>query len=50
MLGLRQFACDRCGTVHASPEVPSRCAACDCTRLAELAGTSGAAAYFAPVE
>lgn len=50
MLGLRYFACERCGTVYASPEAPSDCAACDGTRFAELTGSSGAEAYFAPVE
>jgi len=50
VLGLRYFACERCGTVYASLDAPSDCADCDGTRLAELAEESGAAAYFAPVD
>jgi len=29
VLGLRYFACDRCGLVHSDLDEPARCARCD---------------------
>ena len=46
MLGLRFFECRRCGTVHAGPESPTRCADCDGDEFAELTGRLQGDAYF----
>lgn len=50
MLGLRYFGCERCGTVFALPEAPSRCGQCEYDRLSELSTEGHAADYFAPAD
>jgi rubredoxin len=47
---LRFFACDRCETVHADAEEPSRCGRCGATRLEELTDGVQADPYFVPSE
>lgn len=48
MLGLRYVVCDRCETVFAVPETPSRCQRCDAPALRAVESGTGAAAYFSP--
>ncbi|MBX0288299.1 hypothetical protein [Haloarcula salinisoli] len=36
MTGLRFLACDRCGTVHAEPLLPSRCRHCRADGLVDI--------------
>jgi ribosomal protein L37E len=48
VLGLRFFACDRCGVVHADPEEPVQCGRCGWGRLEELTGRLQADSYFVP--
>jgi len=46
--GLRFFACERCGTVHAVPDEPRDCDRCGGVRLVGLPVASCAEAYFWP--
>jgi hypothetical protein len=48
MLGLRFYACDRCGTVHADLTAPERCHRCHDGPLREITGRLQADSYFAP--
>jgi hypothetical protein len=48
MLGLRFYACDRCGTVHADLTVPEQCHRCRGSPLREITRELQADSYFAP--
>lgn len=46
MLGLRFFACDRCGIVHADVDNPPECGRCDYTQLTDITSSTAVEPYF----
>jgi hypothetical protein len=46
MLGLRFFVCDRCETVHASPEESRSCTSCEGGSVREITGALQTDTYF----
>ncbi len=48
VLGLRFFVCERCETVHASPDEPPRCRDCGVGTFREITHRLQADTYFLP--